>query len=162
MPACCSSHDPRASNPLACDSTKNCTLSLYWASAMSNISCHSTCLRTYDIIMNRNWIKNCVNTAMNRKHAWYSSGSIAEMSPDVVMVSAGHVIPIQHPTEVLVVRPRDYQLRHLAVIPMAHLAGSSATGLTLTVKAISTRAVTFLSLRRIKLIRNNHCERGLI
>ena len=26
--------------------------------------------------------------------------------------------------------PRDYQLRHLAVNPMAHLAGSPATGLT--------------------------------
>ena len=39
---------------------------------------------------------------------------MVEMLHDV-MVTAGHVI--QH-TDVLVVPPRDYQLRHLAVIPL--------------------------------------------
>ena len=63
-------------------------------------------------------------------------------------------------TDVLVVPPHDYQLRHLAVIPLRLCLVRQRPDWLLTVKAISYRAVTFLSLVWIKLTRNNHCERG--
>ena len=63
--------------------------------------------------------------------------------------------------DVLVVPPRDYQLRHLEVIPPARLAWSPATRLTCHRESDKLqRTITFLSLVRIKLTRNNHCERG--
>ena len=63
-------------------------------------------------------------------------------------------------TDVLVLPPRDYQLRHLAVIPLRLCLVRQRPDYLITVKAISYRAVTFLSLEWIKLTRNNHCERG--
>ena len=62
--------------------------------------------------------------------------------------------------DVLVVPPCDYQLRQLAVIPLVIGLVRQRPELLLTVKTISYRAVTFVLLVRIKLTRNNHCERG--
>ena len=68
--------------------------------------------------------------------------------------------------DVLVVPPRDYQLRHLTVIPPARLACSPATGLTCRCDSnkLSRGNIPFthISLVRIKLTRNNYCERGLL
>ena len=63
-------------------------------------------------------------------------------------------------TDVLVVSLRDRPLRHLGVIPFVCPADSLVPEQHPTVKAIAYRAVTFLLLFRIKLTRNNHCERG--
>ena len=62
---------------------------------------------------------------------------------------------------VLVVSSRDCQLRHLGDIPFVCPADSMVPKQLPTVKAIAYRAVTFPPLFRIKLTRNNHCERGL-
>ena len=75
--------------------------------------------------------------------------SMVEMLHDV-MVTAGF-----NTTDVLVVPPCDYQLRHLAVIPPHLCLVRQRPDELLTVKAISDRAVTFLWLVGIKLTRNN-------
>ena len=60
-------------------------------------------------------------------------------------------------TDVLVLPPRNYQLRHLAVIPLRiDLPSSPETGLTLC----ESDKQSLLSLVRMTLSRNNHCERG--
>ena len=62
---------------------------------------------------------------------------------------------------VLVLSSRDCPLRHLGVIPFVCPADSVVPKQLPIVKAIDYRAVTFQPQFRIKLTRNNHCERGL-